>query len=121
MTRSIETTFEIAQWQKNVLYCFIANLLCLAMPLLFLVMVPVQLYCSFRMARALGFSGVSVALFLIGMFLPLVSLILLVILTQNATRAIRSAGFNVGLMGADLKEIMAKAVECPPVTADGSE
>jgi len=121
MAQSVGTPYEIAQWQKYVLYCILGNLACMAVPFLFLIMVPMQLYCVYRLARALGFPGAYVVLYLIGMFLPLVSLLLLLVLSQRATGAIRAAGFSVGFMGANLKEIQASAAECPPLTPPSAQ
>ncbi len=51
-----------------------------------------------RLARALGLSSL---LFIICMFIPCVSLIALLILSQKATTRLQAAGLKVGLLGAN--------------------
>lgn len=42
------------------------------------------------------------------MLIPYINIVVLLILNHRATTAIRSAGFSVGLMGANLQEIKSK-------------
>lgn len=44
-------------------------------------------------------------LWILGIFLPWIGFVLLLIVSDLATKAIRAAGFRVTLMGADLSEI----------------
>lgn len=104
MTAFIPTdTLDIAKAQKGVLYCVLANIVLLFFPPLVLFVIPFQLYFVYRLATALRLD--YPLLWAIGMFFPIISLILLLILSQKATAAIRAAGFHVGLMGANLKDI----------------
>jgi hypothetical protein len=99
----LREVLAVAKAQKGVLWCVLANLACIAFPPLYLVVLPFQLYFIYKLASALK-SKVPI-LWVLGMFLPLLSLILLLILSQGATRAIQAAGFKVGLMGAKVSEI----------------
>lgn len=47
-------------------------------------------------------------LWLVGMLIPLLSLILILIINSRATAFIRKNGFAVGLMGAKVNDIKAK-------------
>lgn len=96
-------TLSIAKAQKGVLYSILANIISLFFPPLYILVIPFQLYFVYRLAMALrvGYPW----LWVIGMFVPILALVLLLVLSQRATVAIRDAGFNVGLMGANLKEI----------------
>jgi hypothetical protein len=98
-----ERILKIAKAQKSILWCILCNLICLFIPLFYLIVIPVQIYFVYQLAAALEV-GVPI-LWAAGMLVPLLSLILLLILSQRATNEIRNAGFNVGLMGANLREI----------------
>ena len=55
-----------------------------------------------RLAKAMGFSQI---LFVILMFIPCVSLIALLLLSDKATKQLRQAGIKVGFLGADPNSI----------------
>jgi len=55
-----------------------------------------------KLAKALGHSEI---LYAILMFIPFVSLIILLILSGKATTRLKEAGIRVGLLGADPKSI----------------
>jgi len=120
MDFTMTETLAIAKGQKGILWCILANILLFVlivllgptMRLLFLGIIPLQLYFIYKLASALK-SGAPV-LWMIGMFFPLISLILLLILTDRATKAIRAAGFRVGLMGATISDIEAAISAGPP-------
>jgi hypothetical protein len=99
----LREVLAVAKAQKGVLWCVLANLACFAFPPLYLAVLPFQLYFIYKLASALK-SKVPI-LWVLGMFVPLLSLILLLVLSQGATKAIQSAGFKVGLMGAKVSEI----------------
>ncbi len=50
----------------------------------------------------------NVTLWIIGLIIPLVNLVLMLIINNKATKFIKASGFRVGLLGADIDEIMAK-------------
>jgi len=102
---SLDETLQIAKAQKGVIWCILGNLICILVPFAFLVALPFQMYYIYRLASSLR-AGLPV-LWLLGMFVPLLSLILLLILSSRSTAAIRAAGFRVGLMGAKIREIEA--------------
>ncbi len=116
MIQSDLRVLEVARWQRYVLLCLLANIasIFLRQPLIFLILLPIQLYCVYTLARSVGASKVTVWFWLAGMFLPLISLVLLLVLSQRATKAIRETGFKVGLMGANLKEIQTRMNEYSP-------
>ena len=67
---------------------------------LLIVTIPFQLYCVYRLGKALGLSTGVLVLCLIAMLLPIVSLGCLVVLNSKATGILRAAGIKVGFMGA---------------------
>ncbi len=82
-----------------------ASILGWVIPFGFLLAIPFQLYAVFRLARANGNSvGVTILLMLL-MFVPLVSLIVLLVINNRATNLLRGAGIRVGLMGAKTGEL----------------
>jgi len=100
---SLHDTLKIAKAQKGVLWCILGNFVCIFIPFVFIVALPFQIYYIYKLASSLK-AGTPV-LWVLGMFVPLLSLILLLILSSRATAALRAAGFKVGLMGARTKEI----------------
>ena len=52
-----------------------------------------------RVARAFGYSTGMKVLFCVLLFLPLVSLLVLLYLNDKATTALKNAGYTVGLLG----------------------
>jgi hypothetical protein len=71
---------------------------------LFLVVGAVSLFAAAWLAYALGGIAVAVLCSLL-MFVPVLSLFMLVIMSQIATRRLRKAGCKVGLLGADLETL----------------
>jgi hypothetical protein len=53
-----------------------------------------------RLAKGLGYSTGVKVLLVIAIFLPLVSLITLVVLSARANEALKAGGYKVGLLGA---------------------
>ncbi len=100
---SLRKTLAIAKAQKGVLFCLLANLFVPMLPHLFLLILPFQIYFAYRLAKLvkIGYPPIWV----IGMFIPLLNLLLLFLLAHQSTAAIRGAGFEVRLFGADLKAI----------------
>ena len=128
--------YQVAKYQKYILYCFLANILLnilyywssFAMPaeidaenpshvalmmghgavmIVQVVILVVTMILTFRLAKALKSAYPilwSLGL-LLGFVIPLISLLLLVILIVKASNVIKAAGYKVGIMGANLKEI----------------
>jgi len=107
--------FGIAKAQKGILWCVLANIIIYALAffvsqafnLLILVLIIVEIYFVYKLLKALG--SKYWILWIIGMIIPGLSLILLLVLNSNATKAIKSQGYKVGLMGARLADIKVKA------------
>jgi hypothetical protein len=105
---------EVALSQKQVLYCVLAQLglgifngvaraghipgLGIVVGLLALALLVYMVVSVVRLCKSLGLSPVIYAIL---MFIPCVSLVFLVILSQKATSRLQKAGLKVGLMGAD--------------------
>lgn len=53
-----------------------------------------------RLARALGSNGIMCTIAAICMIIPLANLIVMILMSMRATRALKAAGFKVGLLGA---------------------
>ena len=53
-----------------------------------------------RVDGGLGGSALSRTLYVVSMLLPLINLIIMVTLSMRATKALRAAGYQVGLLGA---------------------
>ena len=67
--------------------------------------IPFQLYCVYKLAKALDMATGIAVLWLVSMLIPLVSLVCLLVLNGKATRTLKSAGIRVGLMGASVAEL----------------
>lgn len=122
---SFSEIFLIAKWQKFLLWSVVVSiasffliypednttsgvLIHAAMTLVEVVLYIIPICVVYKMLLTLRME--SRILWMIGMFVPGVSLVVLLLLNNRATKAIRTAGFHVGLMGADIKEIEAKMV-----------
>lgn len=53
-----------------------------------------------RLATGLGYSSWTQALLVILVFVPLISLLMLVMVNGRATKSLRAAGYKVGFLGA---------------------
>jgi hypothetical protein len=105
-TASLE---KVASGQKLIIYSILLNFVGLAGQhsfglLLILVLSVVVLVMSIvgivRLCTGLGYSAGVMALCIIGSLIPVVNLIVLVVLSMQATRRLRDAGYKVGLLGA---------------------
>ena len=74
-------------------------------PYVFVVVIPFQLYCIYRLAKALGMHIVAIVFLMLAMFIPFVSLICLFVLNGKATSTLQLAGIKVGLMGAKISDL----------------
>jgi hypothetical protein len=117
---------DLAIAQKAVIYAILLNLVAFALRFVVLVMVLsstlsvsggaaaialistalgwiatiLSLWGVFQMTGSLGYATGLRVLFFLLMFVPLVSLIVLLVLSAQATSKLRAAGYTVGLMGA---------------------
>ena len=136
MERTPEQIYSLAKAQKMIMWCLLANFALngltmsleplgntsafngpygLAMTLsmivvglaLLLVVLFVAPYYVYRLARELGYP--LPFLWAPFVLVPLISLLLLIILSSNATKVLRAQGYKVGLMGANLKTIPMRA------------
>ena len=55
---------------------------------------------TFRLCSGLGYSMLVRVILIVLMFVPLVSLVVLLVLNARATARLRAAGYHVGLLGA---------------------
>lgn len=110
---------QIAKYQKILLWCICAGII-LLLPInlpatLGLVvwagLVLVEFWCVYKITRALDFKMYIAILFVISMLIPILSFWVLLILIMRATKAIKSAGFEVSLFGANLDSIKSKFKE----------
>lgn len=103
-------TVRIASAQKLVIYailCYLGTLIgqiLLGPAALFLLLAAVVLSFvgSIRLARCFGYGVAATILFILGLFIPLLGLILLLRLNSKATEHLKQAGYKVGLLGASL-------------------
>lgn len=103
---------EIAKYQRLVLWSVLANLLSIFVisiqglgVLISIALAVFQIYSLYKLANSLKESTVSIALFIIGLFIPLVGLLVLLYINSKATKALQNAGIKVGLMGANPDDI----------------
>ncbi len=67
-----------------------------------------MMVCVYQLSAALGDGSTKRVLLVIGMIIPLVSLIILLVVNQKATKLLKSQGIRVGLMGAKLADLEGK-------------
>ncbi|MGE5823767.1 MAG: hypothetical protein ACM36A_04160 [Bacteroidota bacterium] len=102
---------RVATGQKLVVYAFLVYiaagaLRALVSPMLVLLAIPalaMALIGVWRTGAGLGWHVAVRILLLVLMFVPLVNLIVLLVVSGRATRALRDAGYRVGLLGASKK------------------
>ena len=99
---------KVASGQKLIIYAILVNFLTLGLKAAFgdiaglvgIVAIVMSLIGMFRLASGLGYStGAKVGLVIL-LLVPLVGLITLLVLNSRATKALRGAGYKVGLLGA---------------------
>lgn len=99
---------RVASAQKLIIYAIFGYFAAVALQaflgpvaaLLLVLVVCAALMGTFRLCTGLGFSMVSRVILLVLMFVPLVSLVVLLVLNAKATGKLRAAGYHVGLLGA---------------------
>lgn len=96
----------VAKAQKALLILVLINLLgifFLRHWLASLIMSIAAIYYTYQLLTALH--GSYKIIWIIGMLIPLLNIILLLVLNDKATKAIRAKGFKVSLMGANIAEM----------------
>ncbi|MBD2465239.1 hypothetical protein H6G89_29960 [Oscillatoria sp. FACHB-1407] len=73
--------------------------------LLYIAAALFQIFSLFRLGTALKLSAVLLVLLIIGLFIPIVSLFILLYMHSEAMRVLKQGGVNVGFMGADPNSI----------------
>ena len=101
--------YTVAKFQKYLLVLVLVNIFIT----LFVRSVPISLVMSiitmyFIYQIGTGLKMKYVWLWLVGMLIPLLSLILILVMNSKATSFIRKNGFTVGLLGAKITDIKAK-------------
>ena len=99
---------QVASAQKLIIYAILGYFVAVALHallgpiagLLLVLVVCTALIGTFRLCTGLGFSMTSRVILLVLMFVPLVSLMVLLVLNAKATGKLRAAGYQVGLLGA---------------------
>jgi len=99
---------DVADAQRLVIYAFGLNLVCNVLlrsgsALMIVPALAASLFAVisiYRLTGALDYSSGMRILFVVLMFVPLVSLLVLLILIERATKILRAAGYKVGLLGA---------------------
>jgi hypothetical protein len=100
---------QVASGQKLVIYSIVLSFLIMAanatLPqalvfALLLVTIVMSIIGVVRLCNGLGYSTSTKVLLIIGLFLPIVSLIVLISLSVKATNRLKAAGYKVGLLGA---------------------
>lgn len=99
---------QVASGQKMIIYAILINIVTYVLQiavhpflgLLALAAIALGIIGIVNLAKGLGKSTGLTVVFVILMFVPCVSLIMLLILNSEATRELQRAGYRVGLMGA---------------------
>ena len=90
---------NVGMAQRLLLWAILASIVGPFVPFAFIAIIPFLLYCVYRLAKALQLSTAASVLYLLAMFIPLVSLICLLILNRKAISLLRANGIRVGFMG----------------------
>lgn len=64
-----------------------------------------EIFTLYKLGRALKLSVIWILMFILGLFVPLIGLILLLLMHDRAMKAMKAAGIKVGFMGADPNSI----------------
>lgn len=98
---------KVASGQKLIIYAILVNILAIGLVAVFgdiaglvsVVALVIALVGMFRLAGGLGYSTAAKIFLLVLVVLPLIGLITLLVLNSRATKALREAGYKVGLFG----------------------
>jgi hypothetical protein len=105
---SIESLNRVARGQRQVMFALLAEIaasvIARAAPQIGLLLLIAAFIYSvvalLRLTSALGISIVSRVLLCVGLLIPLLSLLVLAVLSSRASRRLRAAGFRIGFLGA---------------------
>ncbi|OKH35558.1 hypothetical protein NIES2119_20105 [[Phormidium ambiguum] IAM M-71] len=64
-----------------------------------------QIFALYKLGRSLKLSTILMVLFVIGLFIPLLGLLMLLIMHNKAMKAMKAAGIKVGFMGVNPNSI----------------
>lgn len=64
-----------------------------------------NLICYFRLAGAVQLGALAILVYVIGIFVPVIGLIMIFYVSNKATKTLQEAGYQVGFLGANLKTI----------------
>lgn len=70
--------------------------------------IPFQLYCTYRLARALKLGAPATAISMLLILVPLICLLPLIWINLKGIDALRAGGIPVGLMGARKEDLPAR-------------
>ncbi len=106
---------EIAKYHRlllwSILAAIVANLARLTLGsqsiglLVFFAAAAFQIFSLFQLGRALKISVVWMVLLIVGLFVPLLGLVILLLMHNQVMKVMKSAGVKVGFMGADPNSI----------------
>lgn len=106
---------KIAQSHKLLLWSILVNILINLIGLavsnnsiilpVYLASAGFQIFALYKLGRSLKFSVVLMIFLFVCLFVPLLSLLILLYLHSQAINALKAAGINVGFMGADPESI----------------
>ena len=106
---------EIAKYHRlllcSILVAIVANLAYLFLGyqfislLLYFGAAVFQIFAIYKLGRSLKLSVVWMVLLIVGLFVPLLSLLILLLMHDKAMKAMKSGGVKVGFMGADSNSI----------------
>lgn len=106
---------EIAKYHRlllwSVLAAIVANLSRLSLGdqpiglLVYFAAAVFQIFALYKLGRSLKLSVVLLVLFMVGLFVPILGLLLLLLMHDKAMKAMKAAGVKVGFMGADPNSI----------------
>lgn len=107
-TTGVNNIEKVASGQKLIIWAILLNILTLCLSfaigdsasLLVIGVLILSLIGLFQLTAGLGYSIGAKIGFVILLLLPLIGLITLLILNSKATKALRAAGYKVGLLGA---------------------
>lgn len=99
---------NVASGQKLIIWAILLNILTYGLVyaigdiagLLSIAVIVLSFVGLFKLASGLGYSIAAKIGFIILLIIPLIGLITLLILNSKATKALRAAGYKVGLLGA---------------------
>lgn len=108
-TDHISDVYKVAKFQKYLLVLVLVNLGSVLFARNYIISLAVSVICMYFVYQiCAGLKTKYVWLWLVGLLIPIVSLILILIINQKATTLIRRNGFRVGLLGADVNAIQSK-------------